>query len=134
MVVTPHPIAEGRPMSFRSINIYHRSEQKATPMIEITTTDNRVLINGHAGYAPAGYDIVCAGITALTDTLWMSLETFTNDIESVREDSGLMDIKLKSLSKAGALLVGSFVIGVTAIAGEYPDNVQVRDDRPRREA
>lgn len=103
-------------------------------MILIEIQQRRVYVFGHAGYAPEGADIVCAGITALTDTLWMSLETFTNDIESVREDSGLMDIKLKSLSKAGALLVDSFVIGVTAIAGEYPDNVQVRDDRPRREA
>lgn len=47
MVVTPHPIAEGRPMSFRSINIYHRSEQKAILMIEITIYEHKRADRGH---------------------------------------------------------------------------------------
>lgn len=50
----------------------------------------------------------------------------------MNDDYGLMDIEIESLSKAGMLLVDSFVIGTTAIAEGYPDNVQVRDDRSRR--
>ena len=101
-------------------------------MIQIICTDTRLTIEGHAGYAPIGYDIVCAGVSVLADTLVMSLEEMTEDIITVSDDYGLMDIEFESLSEAGMLLVGSFVVGCEAIADEYPDNVKVRDDRSRR--
>ena len=34
---------------------------------------------GHAGYAPAGEDIVCAAVSALIITTVNSIETFTED-------------------------------------------------------
>lgn len=34
-----------------------------------------LLLNGHAGYAPAGQDIVCAGISALIQTVPQSLRS-----------------------------------------------------------
>lgn len=102
-------------------------------MIKIEIEDQRVHISGHAGYAPPGYDIVCAGISVLADTLVMSLNEITEDIITVDDEHGLMEIEYESLSEAGMLLVDSFVIGAEAIADEYPYNVEVRDDRSRRE-
>ena len=102
-------------------------------MIQITLTDDRVCIQGHAGYAPPGSDIVCAGISALAETLVMRINNLTDNIIAVEDDTGLMDIKLESLTEAGMLLTDSFVIGAKAIAAGYPDNVSVRDDRSRRE-
>ena len=101
-------------------------------MISIELEDDRVYVHGHAGYCRFGSDIVCAGISALSETLRFSLEELTDDIIDVKDDDGLMDIKFGTLSLAGGLLVESFVIGATAIANTYPDNVQVRDDRSRR--
>ena len=102
-------------------------------MIRIEVEDQRVYIFGHAGYASPGSDIVCAGITALAETLQLSLERLTDDIITTDFDRGLMDIKFKGLSEAGMLLVDSFVIGAEDIASAYPHNVSVRDDRSRRE-
>ena len=38
-------------------------------MITILKDDGRIVINGHAGYAPVGHDIVCSAISVLTETL-----------------------------------------------------------------
>lgn len=38
-------------------------------MTRIIRTDTGLELSGHAGYAPAGKDIVCAGITALMGAL-----------------------------------------------------------------
>ena len=51
-------------------------------MIEVTVRKDRITVSGHAGYAEAGKDIVCAGVTALTQSLVSSLiELTANDIE-----------------------------------------------------
>ncbi|MDB8682165.1 ribosomal-processing cysteine protease Prp, partial [[Ruminococcus] gnavus] len=39
----------------------------------------RIEIFGHAGYADPGKDIVCAGVTALTQTLIQSIDDLTDD-------------------------------------------------------
>ena len=52
-------------------------------MIAVSVRKDGIEISGHAGYAEAGKDIVCAGVTALTQTLIRSLEGLTSDeIES----------------------------------------------------
>ena len=38
-------------------------------LIEVKIRENEIIIFGHAGYAEPGKDIVCAGVTALTETL-----------------------------------------------------------------
>ena len=48
-------------------------------------------VMGHAGYAPAGYDIVCAGISSLCSALLLQLEA----LEHRGELSGL-DFRLGS--------------------------------------
>lgn len=37
-------------------------------LIVVKIRENRLTIEGHAGYAEPGKDIVCAGVTALTQT------------------------------------------------------------------
>ena len=44
---------------------------------------------GHAGYAEAGQDIVCAAVSALIITTVNSLEKFTDDKFDVQEKDGL---------------------------------------------
>ena len=38
-------------------------------MIEITVRPDHVTVNGHARHGPPGEDIVCAAVSALTQTL-----------------------------------------------------------------
>ena len=85
-----------------------------------------ITIEGHAGYAEPGKDIVCAGVTALVQGLIRSMEDLVSDKISYKISPGRVDIKYRNLSEAGKLLVDSFFIGVCLIADEFPDNVRVK--------
>ena len=75
---------------------------------------------GHAGYAEAGQDIVCAAVSALIITTVNSLEKFTDDKFDVQEKDGFVSINFRNdLSERGMLLMDSLLLGLTEIAGSY---------------
>ena len=82
-------------------------------------------MSGHANYAPQGYDIVCAGVTALAQTLVRSMEDLTEDAIEYDISPGMVDIKYKDLSEKSRTLVDSFFIGICMIADEFPDCVRM---------
>lgn len=96
-------------------------------MIEITRFKDRIKIEGHAGYAEPGKDIVCAGVSTLSQTLIASVEDLTEDtIEYViDEQSATIDIKFWNLSDVAKALIDSFFIGVEMIANEFPNHVNI---------
>lgn len=94
-------------------------------MIAVSVRKDKITVSGHAGYAAAGKDIVCAGVTALTMSLVKSLNDLTEDKIEYEISPGRADIYYRDLSEAGKLLVDSFFIGICLIAEEYPDNVRI---------
>ena len=84
-------------------------------MITVTITENGLTIDGHAGYAEIGKDIVCAAVSSLTQGLIHSLKVLTDDEISYRVASGHAEITYKDLSERGTLLVDSFFIAVSDI-------------------
>ena len=94
-------------------------------MIVITHSDSGITIEGHAGYAPRGQDIVCAGISTLVQTLLQSFEDLCTDEITYHLKPGWVEIKHGDLSAKGEVLVNSFFIGCYMIADKYPDHVKV---------
>lgn len=94
-------------------------------MIKIKKSNNRITVSGHANYAPAGQDIVCAGISTLVQTLISSIEELTDDKIKYDISPGRVDIELRNVSADTELLVGSFFCGVRQIAESYPDYVKL---------
>ena len=94
-------------------------------MIAVSVRKNSIEIHGHAGYAETGKDIVCAGMTALTQTLVRSMQGLTRDEVEYEVSPGRVDIYYGNLSEEGKLLVDSFFIGVCSIADEFPEYVRV---------
>lgn len=94
-------------------------------MIAVNVRMDGITIEGHAGYAEAGKDIVCAGVTALVQGLIRSIEDLVSDKISYEISPGRVDIHYGDLSEAGTLLVDSFFIGVCQIASEFPDHVRI---------
>lgn len=80
---------------------------------------------GHAGYAPHGEDIVCAGVSALVQTLVSSLDSLTDDEPNYTAMPGTFVLKTEDLSSKAKLLVDSFFIGVCGIADAYPNYVRI---------
>lgn len=100
-------------------------------MIEIHMTGNRIRIRGHSGYAPPGQDIVCAAVSALTDTLAASLEELTADVDQIDLRSGEAVITLNNgISEKGRALVDAFFIGISGIAEAHPDYVHLAGVEP----
>ncbi len=78
--------------------------------------------SGHAGFAESGSDIICAAVSALTMTAVNSIETFTSDHFSYKEDEkdGVMDFRICSdLSDQAELLLQSMVLGLSSIEEAY---------------
>lgn len=94
-------------------------------MIAVSVRKDKITVSGHAGYAESGKDIVCAGVTALTQTLIRSLEGVTGNEIDYEISSGRADIHYRNLSEEGKLLVDSFFIGICQIADEFPENVRI---------
>lgn len=94
-------------------------------MIAVSVRKDRITVYGHAGYAEAGKDIVCAGVTALVQGLIRSIESLTSDQIQYDITPGRADIYYKNLSEAGQLLVDSFFLGVRLIADEFPEHINL---------
>ena len=94
-------------------------------MIAVSVRKDGIEINGHAGYAETGKDIVCAGVTALTQTFIRSVQGLIRDEIEYEVSYGRADIHYRNLSEEGKLLVDSFFIGICQIADEFPDYVRV---------
>ena len=85
---------------------------------------------GHSGYAGAGSDIICAGVSALVINTINSIETFTEDSYHIdtEETSGLIDFRLDQ--KAGhdtQLLMKSMVLGLQGIQNDYGNEYIILD-------
>ena len=94
-------------------------------MIAVRVRLDGITIEGHAGYAEAGKDIVCAGVTALTENLVESIESLTSDKIQYEISPGRADIHYRNLSEAGKLLVDSFFLGICGIAQDFPEHVKI---------
>ena len=62
-------------------------------MIEITVDETRIRVEGHAGFGPPGRDIVCAGVSALFQTLVWSIEDVEFAAHSIDEPVSKQEAK-----------------------------------------
>ncbi len=77
---------------------------------------------GHSGYAEAGEDIVCAGISALTINTVNSLEQLTDAVVDVNSDEGSGTINCRVSGYGGEkvqVLLQSLSIGLQGIQERY---------------
>lgn len=90
-------------------------------MIAVTIKPDGLTVDGHAGYAETGNDIICAAVSALAQGLVHSLEALTDDKISCQFGDGHIGIKYENLSEQGKLLIDSFFIAVSDIQMTYGD-------------
>ncbi len=78
-------------------------------------------IEGHAGYAQAGEDIVCAAVSALVINAVNSIERFTDDAFTCDCEGGMIrELMFSSeISKESELLMDSLMLGLTEIQKSY---------------
>lgn len=77
---------------------------------------------GHAGFADAGEDIVCAGISVLVLNTINSIASFTSEVftTDAKEDTGEISLMLEEPAGTEAdLLMKSMVLGLQGIQQNY---------------
>lgn len=94
-------------------------------MIVVTQTDSGITIEGHAGYAPRGQDIVCAAVSTLLQGFLNAVDELTADKLNTEIGAGKAVIEYGNLSGSGKLLVDSFFVSLKMVADEFPDYVRV---------
>ncbi|MCD8120237.1 MAG: ribosomal-processing cysteine protease Prp [Lachnospiraceae bacterium] len=84
-------------------------------------------VKGHAGYAEAGKDIVCAAVSALVINTLNSLEAFTDDSVLTEMKDGLAAMKFTSVPGSSAtLLMNSLEIGLQNIRKDHDRFIQIQ--------
>ena len=85
-------------------------------------------VNGHAGAAPRGYDIVCAGVSALTQAAVLGLERHLGRSFQLVIAEGNLELELADNPDAltNAVLETMF-IGLTEIAKINPRSVRISE-------
>lgn len=89
-------------------------------------------VRGHSGYAPRGQDIVCAGVSALTEATVGGLTRRLGLAPPERMEDGEIswqDPRAAELESAQVLL-WTMVDGLREVAAAYPRHVSVSEQLP----
>lgn len=85
---------------------------------------------GHTGYADRDYDIVCAGVSALTQTAYLGLAEIVGADVDFKVGDGVLRLKLgRELSEKqreqAELILGTMVAGLRSIEENYSDYLKL---------
>lgn len=89
-----------------------------------------IRVSGHAGYAPAGGDIVCAAASVLITTCANALETVAGIRPEVSQKPAMIQVSLPGgVSPAGEhdarVILRTAEQGFRDIAAQYPSYLQI---------
>lgn len=97
-------------------------------MIRATIKYNGFRIEGHANYAPSGYDIVCAGVSTLVATVLTSAYGTVEENE-IDQEKGIVDVSyLEPMECEDRVLLNALAKGLKLIHEQYPRYVEVLDE------
>ena len=82
-------------------------------------------VEGHAGYAPNGEDIVCAAISILATTCANSLTLVAGMKPEIIQKDALLEVKLRRPNRKARVVFDVFVTGVNSLGKEYPHHLEI---------
>lgn len=92
--------------------------------------DFHIRIEGHAGSAPKGEDLVCAGVSALGFAMLLAAGDYDADVVT-DEQAGVMDVRCKPegpFDRALAeTMLDTIAGGLELLAGQYPECVSYEE-------
>ncbi len=85
---------------------------------------------GHSGYADRDYDIVCAGISSLTQTAYLGITELAGAKVDFFQEDGVLRLKLaQGLSpkqrEQAELILGTMLLGLGSIEENYGDYLKL---------
>ena len=99
--------------------VFHKDEDKITSF----------KVEGHAGYAPSGRDVVCAAVSALVVGTINGLEVLTDATFDTAMSHGFTRLDIKVPTSYSNVLINSMLLSLKCIQEEYPDNLTVVENK-----
>ncbi len=88
-------------------------------------------VEGHAGYARHGRDIVCAGVTALVDTAVLGLGKIAGLPHEARQGDGFTEVRLQAGTPAeqerAQVILETMLLGLKDIEKTYKQFIRVTE-------
>lgn len=82
-------------------------------------------VEGHAGYAPSGRDVVCAAVSALVVGTINGMEVLTDATFDTTVSHGFTKVDIKEPTAYSNVLLNSMLLSLEGIQEEYPENLIV---------
>ncbi len=97
-------------------------------MIDVVFTPTSVEMKGHAHYANAGDDIVCAAASAIAITILQAMESFIPKRDVVlQDDDGYLYFEMTTLQPIAAALLLSMKKTLQQLASQFPQEIRVKE-------
>ena len=88
---------------------------------------------GHSGTAPRGEDIVCAGVSSLTDSAYLGITEYLHRKVRSIDSSGKLQLMLEDRpDERTEAILETMLLGLTAIAEAYPRAVRITGEQSAR--
>ena len=96
-------------------------------------------IEGHSGWADEGHDIVCAAASILGCTCVNALESVCGVIPEIRENENgslWFELPARTAEENGKaqILMGALRQGLSDLADEFPQNIQIYERERRKKS
>lgn len=85
---------------------------------------------GHSGFAESGEDIVCAAVSALTQTAYLGISELTDAEVMIDQRDGELHLELKpgvspEARNKAELILGTMLLGLRAIEENYTGYLKI---------
>ena len=94
-------------------------------MIKIEIKKDLIKIAGHAGYADAGKDIVCASVSSIVYTSVNGIMNIDQDAIKFSDKKDTLEIKIINKSKVVNILINSMIDLLEDLENQYPENIKI---------
>lgn len=95
-------------------------------MIRIEVKKKEITVKGHAGFADAGKDIVCASVSSIIYTTVNGIFNIDKSAIKFEEDSKLLKISLMHPSTVVTILLDNMVGLLEELENQYPENIKIK--------
>ena len=82
-----------------------------------------ISVSGHAGYAKAGRDIVCAAVSACLEMCANGITEIAGEQADIQTEANR--ITVRSTQKTAALFMQAFELEMQRIAEQYPTHIRL---------
>lgn len=93
---------------------------------------DRFVISGHSGYAPSGSDIVCAAVSAISQTAVLGVIKVTGITEGIIRKDGYMEYNVpkntdKEIDEKVNVILDTMVLGLINLSKEYSKYIEIKE-------